>query len=109
MLAYLKGIRDYNNAFLKGQDKDKVISDLKKVLKIEDDNVWNKMQIIGLDNDGKIDEASLKEDMEWYLGKKYITAIPPMSNLVDQQFAKAAALELNKSLKKEKPKKKKKK
>ena len=108
MVAYLKGIRDYNQAFVKGLDKEKVIVDLKKTLKIEDDNVWNKMQIIGLDNDGKLDETSLKEDMEWYLGKKYITAIPAISDLVDSQFAKAASLELNKSLKKENKKKKKK-
>lgn len=102
MVAYLKGIRDYNNAFEKGKDKDKVIADLKKTLKIEDDNVWNKMIMVGLDGDGKLNEAALKEDMEWYLSKKYITAIPAMTDLVDNQFAKAAAAELNKKVKKKK-------
>ncbi|QDK39927.1 hypothetical protein DOM21_00320 [Bacteriovorax stolpii] len=102
MVAYLKGVRDYNNAFEKGKDKDKVIADLKKTLKIEDDNVWNKMIMVGLDSDGKLNEAALKEDMEWYLNKKYITALPAMTELVDNQFAKAAALELNKKVKKKK-------
>ncbi|AUO00081.1 hypothetical protein C0V70_18610 [Bacteriovorax stolpii] len=102
MVAYLKGVRDYNNAFEKGKDKDKVIADLKKTLKIEDDNVWNKMIMVGLDSDGKLNEAALKEDMEWYLNKKYITALPAMTELVDNKFAKAAALELNKKVKKKK-------
>lgn len=69
MTAYLKGIRDYNSAFETGKDKDKVIADLKKTLKIEDDNLWAKMKMVGLDNDGKLIESALKEDMEWYLSK----------------------------------------
>lgn len=96
MVAYLKGVRDYNNAFEKNQDKARVIADLKKTLKIEDDKIWEKMHTVGLDNNGKINESALKEDIEWYLSKKYITAIPPMKSIVDPQFSETAAKELSK-------------
>lgn len=99
MMAYLKGVRDYNNAFEKGQDKTKVVADLKKTLKIEDDKIWDKMHTVGLDKNGKINETALKEDIQWYFSKKYITVIPPMKSIIDSQFAEAAASELNKSKK----------
>ncbi len=99
MIAYLKGVRDYNNAFEKNIDREKVVTDLKKTLKIEDDNLWKTMKTVGIDSNGKINEKSLQSDMEWYLGKKYITAVPAMKNIVDSQFAKAASKELNKTKK----------
>lgn len=94
MIAYLKGVRDYNNAFEKSQGRDTVIADLKKTLKLED-NVWAKMIAVGLDNDGKLNQKSLQADMEWYLSKKYITTVPAMTSVIDTQFAEAAAKELN--------------
>lgn len=99
MMAYLQGVRDYNNAFEKGKDRQKVILDLKKTLKIEDENIWNKMHTVGLDNNGLINKESLKEDIEWYFSKKYISKIPDMKNIVDMQFSDSASIELDKNKK----------
>ena len=97
MVAYLKGVRDYNNAFGIGKNRSRVMADLKKSLKIEDENVWLKMHTVGLDGNGKIDEKSLIADMNWYLGKKYISSLPAINNVIDPQFAQAASAELNKT------------
>lgn len=97
MVAYLKGVRDYNSAFAKGKDRSRVMADLKKYFKIEDENVWLKMHTVGLDGNGRINEKSLTSDMQWYLSKKYISTLPDIKSIVDPQFALAAAAELNKT------------
>jgi NitT/TauT family transport system substrate-binding protein len=96
MIAYLQGIHDYNLAFIEGKEKKEIISSLNKTLNIDDENVWKNMNIVGLNNNGMINEQALKEDMEWYLAKKYITKIPDYKNVVDMHFANEASKSLYK-------------
>jgi NitT/TauT family transport system substrate-binding protein len=99
MIAYLKGVRDYNSAFIEGIGKVKAIADLKKYIKIEDDRVWINMMPIGLSNDGHIDSISLMEDVKWYFSKKYLEKLPTVDQVVDLHYAKEAAIELLKEKK----------
>lgn len=96
MVAYVKAIRDYNQAFVHNVGKVKLIADLKKVLKIEDDKIWNQMKPVGLSDDGKINPESLDEDLKWYLEKKYVTKPLAVKDIVDNQFVEFANSELNK-------------
>lgn len=94
MIAYLKGVRDYNKAFIDGIDKDKAISDLKKYIKIENDKIWINMMPVGLSNDGSIDTISLMDDVKWYFSKKYLEKLPTLEQIVDLHYAKEASIEL---------------
>lgn len=94
MKAYLKGVRDYNSAFVDGKDKKKTIDDLKKQIKIEDEKVWNNMVPVGLNNNGEIDQKSLEGDIAWYVSKKYLEKAPPIEDVIDMSFARVAAAEL---------------
>ncbi len=96
MVAYLRGVRDYNRAFENGIDKPKLIEDLKKFLKIDDDRIWNSIHTVGLDSNGTVNENALKEDMDWYLEKKFITKVPNIKDVVDQHFNEDAVIELSK-------------
>lgn len=96
LIAYLKGVRDYNNAIAGKTDKVKMIADLKKFIKIDDEKVWNKMVPIGLTNDGSINVAALMEDVNWYHAKKYIERVPSIDEIVDLKLTKEAAAELDK-------------
>jgi NitT/TauT family transport system substrate-binding protein len=96
LIAYLKGIRDYNNAISGKAEKNKMIADLKKYIKIDDDKVWNNMFPIGLTNDGSINSDALMEDVNWYHSKKYLERPLKIEEIVDTSLVKEAAAELNK-------------
>lgn len=54
MAAYLKGVRDYNDAFIKGIDKDEIIEIMTKHTAMQDPELWEKVHVTGLDPDGKM-------------------------------------------------------
>lgn len=99
LVAYLKGVRDYNEAFVSKKNTAKAISDLKKYVKIDDDNIWKNMAIIGLNQNGSVDKASLMEDLKWYKEKNYLEKIPNIDDVVDNSFAEEANTLLNKQVK----------
>lgn len=90
MLAYSKGISDYNNAFLNLYNRDEVITDLKKHIKIDDDHIWKTMAIVGLNPNGKLNVIELKNDIEWY-SKNYIKKAMNSSDIIDSSFTEFAA------------------
>ncbi|MGE7924597.1 ABC transporter substrate-binding protein [Viridibacillus arvi] len=65
MLAYLKGVRDYNDAFIKGEGKDQIIDIMTKHTALKDAKLWEKVYVTGLDPDGKmrIDDIHAQYDM----------------------------------------------
>jgi len=64
MAAYLKGVRDYNDAFKKDIGKDEIIEIMMKHTAMKDPELWNKVFVTGLDPDGKmfIDDILLQYD-----------------------------------------------
>lgn len=95
MIAYLKGVRDYNKAYLKNEGKAAVIADLKKHIKIEDMQVWEKMIPIGLTDNGSMDIKSLMNDIKWYQSKKYVPKVPTKEQIFDTSFAEQATKRLD--------------
>lgn len=95
MLAYAKGVRDYNEAFEKGINKQVVINDLKKLIKIDGDQVWEKMAIVGLNSFGKLNVKELKDDIAWY-EKRYLKAKLAIEDVIDESFINFAAQKMKK-------------
>lgn len=54
MAAYLKGVRDYNDAFIKGENKAEIIDIMTKHTSLKDTALWEKVYVTGLDPDGKM-------------------------------------------------------
>lgn len=54
MAAYLKGVRDYNDAFMKDIKKDEIIDIMMKHTALKEADLWEKVQVTGLDPDGKM-------------------------------------------------------
>lgn len=86
MAGYLKGIADYNAAFLDNKNKDQIVTILKKHIKIDNDTVWNEMIPVGLNSTGKLNLDSIKDDLAWYLENKFIKKIPKMEDVYDHKF-----------------------
>lgn len=93
MIAYSKGIADYNNAFLNNIGRNEVISDLKKSIKIDDAIIWEKMAIVGLNPYGRLNVKEFSDDIKWY-EKKYIKKKLNPKTIIDTTFTEYAATTL---------------
>ena len=90
MTAYVKGLRDYNDAFEKGKGKDAVIKILTKHTRIKDAAIYEKVAPVGLSPDGMVNVLSLKQDAQWYQKKGYVKKLPDVDKIVDLSYAKNA-------------------
>ncbi|MEK6628664.1 MAG: ABC transporter substrate-binding protein [Bdellovibrionota bacterium] len=88
MTAYLKGVRDYNNAFIEKGSKDRevLITLLDAYFKLEPFDLWKKNKPVGLSSNGYLNVESLKNDLAWYQEKNYVKKIPSIEQIVDHTF-----------------------
>ena len=96
MIAYLKGVRAYNDAFIKGKNREEAILLLKKHIKIETDAIWDKMIPVGIDPDGYLNKVSLAEDMKWYREHGFADRPCDVEKAVDHVFVEKALKRLGK-------------
>ena len=85
-LAYLKGARDYNDAFRKNQGKPEIIRLLAQATTVKDEAVWEKAVPPGINPDGYINAENLKYQMDWYFRHGQINEQRPVEEMVDNQF-----------------------
>ncbi len=94
MVAYVKGLRDYNDAFEKNIGKDTVISMLAKSTRIKNRKIYEKVVPVGLDPNGKVNIESLRNDARWYFEHGYVKKLPDIDSIVDLSFAEYAVKKL---------------
>jgi NitT/TauT family transport system substrate-binding protein len=90
MIGYIKGVRDYENAFGKGINKKDVIERLKKYVGVESDEVWNNAVPVGLNPDGFINKEPLLNDIIWYKEHGYIEKLPDIDKIIDHSYVEKA-------------------
>ncbi|RPF53208.1 ABC transporter substrate-binding protein [Aquisalibacillus elongatus] len=67
MAAYLKGVRDYNDAFIKETgDIDRVIEIMTEYTALKDPEVWKNVGVTGLDPNGQMFVEDIKNQYEVY-------------------------------------------
>ncbi|BBB93328.1 MAG TPA: ABC transporter substrate-binding protein [Methylomusa anaerophila] len=66
MTAYVKSLRDYNDAFFKNKGKSEIIEILCKYSVIKDPALYEKMYPTGLNPDGYLRINGLAADLTWY-------------------------------------------
>ncbi|MGB3259686.1 ABC transporter substrate-binding protein [Paenisporosarcina sp.] len=66
MAAYLKGVRDYNDAFKKGEGKDEIIDIMTQYTALKDAAVWEDVNVTGLNPDGKMFIGDIRDQYELY-------------------------------------------
>lgn len=66
MAAYLKGVREYNDAFIKNEGKDEIIDIMTKHTALKDPALWEKVNVTGLDPDGKMFIDDIKKQYDAY-------------------------------------------
>lgn len=94
MNAYVRGLRDYNDAFEKNIGRDEIIRILTKHTRIRDPKVYNAVVPVGLHVNGFVNVDSLRADAAWYRQQGYLKAMPDIDTIVDLRYARRAAEKL---------------
>ncbi len=91
MVAYLKGLRDYNDAFVKNlKNKNQVINIMTKYTPLKDPKLWEKVDVAGLNPNGKMYVDDIKKQYDWYKSRGGIDGNVDLSKAVDTSLAKEA-------------------
>lgn len=94
MVAYLKGVRDYNDAFVKGINKAETVQLITRQVPIRDPSLFDKMVRIGLDPDGKVNVQGIRDDMQWFIDRGLVTQPPDLGVALDGSYAEYAVSRL---------------
>lgn len=94
MVAYVKGLRDYNDAFVKNQGLDTVVDIIAKHSATKDPALIRRMVPAGLNPDGYVNEASIESDLEWYFERGHVRERPDIRRLVDNRYVDFAIQQL---------------
>jgi NitT/TauT family transport system substrate-binding protein len=94
LVAYLKGVRVYNDAFVKGEGRAEVVRILSANTAVKDPAAYERINMAGLDPDGRIARESLQLDLDYFRRQGYYTGPITLDDLTDPTFAEYAAQQL---------------
>ena len=96
MLAYLRGVRDYNDAFVKKNPvaKKEVVQVLVRNTSVKDPTLFDKMALPGLDPNGRVNLDALTAQQNWFLRKGSQKARVDLSKAVDNEYVDWAVRQL---------------
>jgi NitT/TauT family transport system substrate-binding protein len=93
MVAYLRGVRYYNDGFDGGDaaKRQETVAILTRNTTVKDPALYDRMVMPGLAADGRLNVASLAEDQDYFLAAGLQQQRIDINTLVDHSFADAAA------------------
>lgn len=86
MVAYVKGLRDYNDAFFKNKNREETIQILIKSTKVKNRKIYDDVVAVGLDPNGRMIMPSIIDDAEWYFKNGYVKKMPDVNTIVDLSY-----------------------
>ena len=86
MAAYIKAVRDYNDAFFKNRNKAEIIDILCKYSVIKDPALYDRMYPTGLNPDGYVRMKGITLDIEWYKKNKLVKSDILPNDVVDNRY-----------------------
>ncbi len=96
MVAFLKGARDYYDAMRHGPNRAEVVRILTKYTTMKDPALYDKVRWIGLNPDGFVDVASLKDQVAWYVKHGDMKEPVAIDKVVDNTYLEYALNKLGK-------------
>lgn len=95
MIAYIRGVRDYNDAFgPKRQGRDAVIGILAKHTVVKEPRDYEQMRPAGLDPDGKLELSSVANDLAYYQRSGQVTQPVELRGVIDTSYQEYAVQRL---------------
>lgn len=90
MTAYVKSLRDYNDAFFKDIDKDEIISILAEKSVVKEKELYEKMYPVGLNPNGFVREKGIQMDIDWYKERNLLKGELKIDDVIDNSFVEYA-------------------
>ena len=91
MIAYVRALRDYNDAFAKGRGRAEIVQILAKHTTVKDLALYDKMRPAGLDPDGRLNVQSIRDDLGAFGRLGCITSeLADVNRVVDESFVQNA-------------------
>ncbi len=87
MVAYVKGVRDYNDAFGRNLGRAEVVEILTRHTLVKNPALYEQMGYASIDPNGRVGQASLAEQHDWYLQQGLVTQAVDLQQVVDLSFA----------------------
>lgn len=94
MVAYLKGVRFYNEALAGKASLDELTAILIKHTSVKDPQVYKKMAYAGLHPNGTLNVAGMEYDAKWWLANRRMKEAVDPARLVDSSYAEYAVRQL---------------
>jgi NitT/TauT family transport system substrate-binding protein len=94
MIAYLRGVRDYYDAFFLGKGRDDAIALLTQYLSVKDPKMWeNSRQFTDLN--GRVNVADLKSQAAFHVARGTVSQpVPDIEKFLSPEFSEAAVKKL---------------
>ncbi|UOQ48421.1 ABC transporter substrate-binding protein [Gracilibacillus caseinilyticus] len=91
MAAYLRGVRDYNDVFIKGEDDGgEVISIMANHTALKDEELWREVGVTGLNPNGYIFENNVVDQYEFYKENGAIQGELDFDKVIDMSLVEEA-------------------
>jgi NitT/TauT family transport system substrate-binding protein len=86
MIAYLRGVRDWVDAFDKNRGRAEVVDILTRTTSLKDPALYDKIVSSSMDPNGRLSVNTLVEAQDWYAAHGYIPQKIDVPTLIDYQF-----------------------
>lgn len=93
MMAYMQGVRQYNDAFVKGENKDEIVKIIAEYADLDEDLVRSAF-MWGLHPNQHVNTDYLAEFQEFFVREGFVPQPIDVSAVVDSSFAEAAVAQL---------------
>lgn len=90
MVGYLRGVRDYNDAFFKEQGRAEVVEILTRHTPLKDPAVFNRIGPPGINPNGRVEVASIAYDQDWFLARGALSRPQDLSSVIDHEYVEYA-------------------
>jgi len=90
MVAYVRGLRDYNDAVLKNKNREAIIVILQKHSSVKDRAIYEKMVLPGIHPDGEVNVASVREALEAFKATGEVKPEVDLDTMLDLSFVRYA-------------------
>jgi len=94
MVAYLKGVRFYNDALSGKASRSELIGILTKNTTVKNAELYDKMALPGLNPNGTLNIDGMSEDMKWFVAEGRMKEPVDIHKVVDTKYIEAAVSKL---------------
>ncbi len=93
-LAYVRGLRDYDQARTKGKDREAVIAIMQNHVPLLDRAMYDQIPLPSNNPDGRVNAEAIAAAQDWFAERGYVQTKVDISRVVDNQFADYAVAQL---------------